>query len=133
MPLIQWSDEFVTGNTRVDAQHQELFRLVNGFHDAIALGQGKETLGPTLESLAQYVLTHFSAEESLMQSANYPDFVRHKGIHDKLAADAKSIIEGYKSGKNVLSVTLSKFLADWIQSHIRNEDKKMIAFVSAKN
>lgn len=131
MPVIQWNDEFKTGHLTVDNQHIELFSMVNDLHESILSGQGKQKTNEILDALANYVIKHFAAEEDLMKSAKYPEYDNHKAIHDSLARQAAEIIEGFKTGKIVLSLTLSRFLGDWIKNHIKIEDKKMITFVNA--
>ena len=110
MAIITWSAKYQTGHTNVDTQHQELFRMVNTLHDGITAGKGRDVMEKTLDDLASYVVKHFKTEESLMVKQGYPDYARHKAIHDKLTKDAVDIITGYKSGKIILSQTLSKFL-----------------------
>lgn len=131
MPVIQWNDEFKTGHLTVDNQHIELFSMVNDLHESILSGQGKQKTNEILDSLANYVVKHFAAEEALMKNANYPEYDNHKAIHDSLARQAAEIIEGFRTGKIVLSLTLSRFLGDWIKNHIKIEDKKMITFVNS--
>ena len=131
MSIITWNDSYNTGHAEVDRQHQELFVMVNVLHQAIIDGKGKEVLGKTLDGLATYVVTHFKTEEGMMVQAKYPGYQVHKAVHDTLTKQAVEIIEGYTSGTSVLSITLSRFLSDWLQHHIDGEDKKMIAFIRA--
>ncbi|MBN2693134.1 hemerythrin family protein [bacterium] len=129
MALVTWNDSFETGDTNVDKQHKELFKMVNDLHESILAGKGKEILVKTLDMLAQYVVIHFKTEEEMMLHYKYPRYVEHKAIHDKLTKEAVDIIENYKSGKLVLSITLSRFLSDWIQNHIKGNDMDMIWFI----
>lgn len=131
MALVTWNDKFKTGNFEVDSQHQELFRMVNELHEAIKEQRGKEVMGKTLDELANYVVKHFKTEEALMAKKGYPELAKHKSIHDILTNEAVEIIQGYKSGKHLLSVTLTQFLSNWIQTHIKDEDMKMINFIKA--
>ena len=131
MTIIAWDEKYRTGYLDVDKQHQELFRMVNELHEAIVAGKGKELMIKTLDGLAKYVVTHFAVEEKLMIEKKYPGFAEHKAKHDKLKVDAVDMIEKYKSGKLALSITVSRFLGDWIQTHILVEDLKMIRFVQS--
>ena len=131
MAIIAWNDSYKTGHAEVDRQHQELFTMVNTLHQAIVDGKGKEVLVKTLDGLATYVVTHFKTEEGMMMQAKYPGYQTHKSVHDTLTKQAVEVIEGYRSGKSVLSITLSRFLSDWLQHHINGEDMKMIAFFKA--
>ena len=133
MKLANFTDDFRTGDPKVDKQHEGLFDMVNTLHDAIMKKQGKEVIVPTLEKLAKYTVEHFATEEALMRKVNYPEFVAHKKAHEGLTNKAVEIIEGYKSGKIVLPMTLSRFLADWLRQHIKGEDKKMIKWVKANS
>jgi hemerythrin len=133
MPLAQWSEAWRTGDDTVDSQHIELFRMVNGLHDAIVAGQGREQLTATLDALAAYVGTHFQTEERLMQQGGYPGFPVHKAKHEELKKNAAKVIDDYRSGRAVLTISLSRFLADWIRHHIDGEDRAMIRYFQARN
>jgi hemerythrin len=112
----------------VDAQHQELFRMVNDLHDAIVAGKGKDVLQPTLEKLAKYTMEHFRSEEALMAEIKYPALGTHKNKHDELTRQVKELVEKYRTGKAVLGVTLSSFLADWLRHHIKEDDMALIKY-----
>jgi len=58
MTFATWDDSFRTDDRFVDAQHQELFRMVNDLYDAIVGGKGKEVLTSTLENLIGYTVEH---------------------------------------------------------------------------
>ena len=133
MSVAKWDDSFKTGHRTVDHQHEELFRLVNNLHDAIVANKAKEFLGPTLDRLAQYTIDHFQAEEALMDRVSYPDRGAHKAKHAALASDVKDLKEKFSSGRAVLSITLSSFLADWLRHHIKQEDMALIKFVNANS
>jgi hemerythrin len=133
MPIVTWSAKYETGNIDVDTQHLELFRIVNFLHDGILAGKEKDVMVKTLEDLANYVAKHFRAEEKLMLREAFPDYAHHKAIHEKLSRDTGAIIDGYRSGKLVLTVALSRFLSDWLQVHIEVEDMRMINFIRNKN
>jgi hemerythrin len=124
-----WNDKYRTGHATVDSQHQRLFGMVNELHEAIVGGKAKEHLSKSLEALAKYCVEHFATEERLMTSQDYPGYVEHKRKHDELTSKATEIITGYQSGKLVLPVTLSQFLADWLRHHIGEEDQKLIGWI----
>lgn len=132
MPFIAWDSKYLTGNAEVDRQHQDLFAMVNALHDAITMAQGKELIIPTIDKLAAYVAKHFKTEESLMKSKNYPHLSEHKFAHDDLARKAAELIDGYRSGKLVLSFTLSRFLGDWLKVHILEEDMKLMTWLRTR-
>lgn len=129
MEIVTWNDSYATGNAMVDSQHKHLFGLVNSLHEAILAQKGKDVLEPTLDKLAKYVVEHFATEERLMREKNYPQFQRHHQKHVELTKQATDIISNFKSGKLTLTMTLSKFLGDWIRHHIHEEDTAMITWL----
>jgi len=131
MAIAMWNDSYKTGHKIVDAQHQELFRMVNELHDAIVAGKGKEILQPTLEKLAKYTIEHFRSEEALMTGVKYPALGTHKRKHDDLTKQVRELVEKFRTGKAVLSITLSNFLADWLRHHIKEDDMALIKYTQA--
>lgn len=129
MAVAIWSDAYLTGDATVDQQHRNLFQMVNDLHEAVVSGKGKDVLKPTLKRLATYTVEHFATEERLMQRAGYPGLPGHKAKHETLAGQATKLIADYDTGKAVLSITLSTFLADWLRHHINEEDKGMITWL----
>ena len=130
MVAIQWDEkQFATGHAVVDKQHRDLFKLVNDLHEAIVAQRSKDVLMPTLERLAKYTVEHFHTEQDLMASLGYPEFAAHKQRHDELTAKVVELMEGYRSGKVTLPVTLSRFLSEWLNHHIKGEDKRMIEWI----
>lgn len=91
MPPITWEDTFKTGNPSVDAQHIELFAMINTLHDAIVARRGSEVLGPTLDKLGAYVVKHFQNEEALMRAKRYPGYADHDiAVRLQSAAEGES-------------------------------------------
>jgi len=133
MDIAIWDDSFKTGHNIVDTQHQELFKMVNQLHAAIVGGHGKEVLIPTLQKLASYTIEHFRSEEELMTAACYPALAEHKKKHEDLAREVGDLMEKYQSGKAVLSITLSNFLANWLRHHIKEDDIALVKFLKNQN
>ena len=132
MNLIDWDNSYRTGHHMVDRQHQELFRMVNDLHRSILAGQGRQVLNSTLEKLVNYTVQHFSAEERLMREVGYPSTSDHMAKHIDLATRVSELVGMYKSGEVVLTITLSRFLADWLKNHIKEDDMALIQFVQKR-
>lgn len=128
MALFNWSAQYETGIFIVDTQHKKLVDAINTLHDAMKDGKGKEKAEATLDFLVDYTVQHFTAEEGLMKQKNYPDFVNHKAVHDKLVSEVKEMRTKYLEGK-ILTMQLSSFLSDWLKNHILGTDKKYVPFL----
>lgn len=58
---------------------------------------------------------------------------RHKTERDRLASQVKEVVAQYEAGALSLPGALSKFLADWLTRHIKEEDMEMISRMRAKS
>ncbi len=129
MTFALWSSDYETGHLEVDRQHRRLFELVNELHDAMAKGHGREALEPALKALAAYTLEHFATEEALMREMGYPNLERHRNQHQVLASQVDELLLRFSKGYLTLPSTLSRFLADWLKHHIREEDMAFIGWM----
>ena len=125
MALFSWNDELNVGNAFIDSDHIKLVKLVNDFHDAMEQGRGNEVIGKVLNNLVIYTKEHFNREEAEMQRIKYPRFLAHKQEHDKLIKEVGELQASFVSGKAMLSIKVSKFLRDWLVTHIQQTDKQL--------
>lgn len=116
----------------MDRQYKHLFTLVNDLHHAIVSGHGRDQVGPVLKELARYTVDHFAMEEALMRERGYPELGRHRGKHEALKAEVVALIGRFDQGEAALPSTLSRFLADWVTQHIKEEDRGLVAWLKAQ-
>jgi hemerythrin-like metal-binding protein len=129
--LFKWSDDFALGNELIDSQHQRLFALLERLQQTLDSNTEKDAIIiATLEKLTDYTQQHFLEEERLMARINYPWFDQHKQQHDELIARVAALKEGFRSGKNPLSLELLVFLKDWLSNHILKEDTKIRDYIN---
>lgn len=131
MALICWSTEYSVEVDSIDKQHQKLFAMLNGLHDAMKVGKGSQRVPLILGELVQYTREHFASEENLMLRAGYPDYDRHKAEHDKLTRDVMQMVRDFEQGKIALTIDMQDFLRQWLQTHIVSSDKKYTAHLRA--
>jgi len=101
--------------------------MVNSFHEAMEQGRGNEVIGKVLHNLVIYTKEHFAREEAEMQRIKYPRYLAHKLDHDKLIGQVADLQNDLSTGKAMLSIQISKFLRDWLQTHIMQTDKLLAA------
>jgi hemerythrin len=130
---LKWDSSLSVGVKLIDDQHQELFRQVNGLLDALMKNQAKEELGKLLGFLGKYTVDHFGAEEKLMAQYKYPDAPAHKKQHaDFVAAFLKLKAEFDARGATpTVSITLNKFVCQWLRDHIGGSDTALGKFLKA--
>ncbi|MBD2176022.1 hemerythrin family protein [Pseudanabaena sp. FACHB-1998] len=131
-PIAAWHTAYETGNLEVDTQHQELFEIVNSLHDAVITSRDFSVLQEILNCLTNHTVEHFHTEEALMMSANYPDYERHKQIHDYLIAKVVNLLHKFRDREASITTDITQFLTEWLTHHIKGEDQKMIQFFQNK-
>jgi hemerythrin len=115
----------------IDKQHQKLFDMLNGLHEAMKVGKGSQTVPLILGKLVQYTREYFASEESLMLRARYTDYGKHKAEHNKLTMEVMQMVRDFEQGKIALSMDLQDFLSQWLQTHIVSSDKKYTCHLQA--
>ncbi len=128
---MQWNDSLVTGHPKIDNEHRKLVELVNRLGEAMSNGHGKDVCGSILDELIRYTATHFATEEALMAAHRYADTATHKAQHAKLVKDVLDFQSKFRAGSVTVSVSLMKFLNDWLVQHIKGSDKALAKALKA--
>ena len=128
MAIFTWDDSIALGIPTIDGQHKALFGWINTLNAAIKNGDGSEAVGEVIWNLITYVTEHFSEEERLMLSYNYPGLAAHRKEHDQFVSRLREIqvdyIDGHEMGENILD-----FLVDWLVCHIKGTDQGYSRFI----
>ncbi|MEJ8838029.1 bacteriohemerythrin [Ramlibacter sp. AN1133] len=112
--IVEWREGFRTGIAEIDAEHQQLFALVKG----LELANAKQLL----HGLVDYVVTHFTHEEELMERSGYPGLHRHVEMHEGLAARVSEFLVSGASWSEHRVQELRTFLNKWLVGHILTHD-----------
>jgi len=120
--LISWNESYSVKVKACDLQHQKLFYLINALQEAMKAGKGRQLAGDIVRDLDQYTVSHFTAEEALLERTNYPRLAEHRKQHQKFISDVKKI-EGDINAGAVVSIALMDVLNDWLVNHIQVMDK----------
>ena len=128
---IAWSSDLETGNEAIDSQHKELFRLTSNVVEACESDKSQEILGDTLNFLASYTVKHFIDEEALQVEYDFPDYERHKKLHEEFKAKVVDLIHQYQEDPQSvdLRVHVNSTIIRWLLQHIKGEDFKIAGFI----
>lgn len=131
MTAFPWDPGLETGHDEIDDQHRSLFALASRLQEALdACPSGDEALvGDAVYALTDYVVQHFGDEQDLMEAAGYPRAALHKDLHDHLTGETMRYAARFMNGEDVELSALAPFVTDWLRSHIRNEDQRMVRFL----
>ena len=128
--MLQWRDALAVGHPNIDGDHQRLLNLINLFETA-----DEENIEKSLFELVQYTRAHFAREEAFQRQVNFPDAVRHKGLHDALAKEAETLLHLWETsprgGQAALTQRIAPFLRGWLIDHIINEDLRLKPYLAA--
>lgn len=131
MAIIQWNDTFSVNVAEIDKQHQKLIAMINELHDAMRQGKSNDVLKPILNGLIEYTGVHFKTEENLFARYKYPEAENHKKAHADFVAKVMDFKTRFESSAVGLSIDVMTFLSNWLQNHIKGEDKKYAPFLNA--
>lgn len=132
MALVTWNPSYSVSVKKLDQQHQRLFALLNTLHEAMRQGKGQAIVQDTLRELATYAVTHFRAEEELLQKTNYPGFAAHQAEHQSFVARVNQFTEDLKAGRNTSAIAVVGFIKDWLAEHILRTDRSYSAYLNAR-
>lgn len=131
----QFTKDLETGNRVIDAEHRQLIDAVNALLDACGKGQGRTQLLTTANFLLNYTQKHFADEEAIQVKSHYPDYQRHKKIHDEFKQTAADFVKKIEAeGPTVGNVgQINTLLGGWLLKHIKGEDKKLAAYLKSNS
>ena len=133
---ITWRDDMATGAPTLDADHQQLFRIVNTIELAMSARRW-DLAAQAMDLLLRYVDEHFPKEEAIMEAVGFPDLDRHKRAHIDLTAKSRYLTQRFKAAKTpedrtAIAETIQTFLDDWLLNHVIKEDVKIKPLVPKK-
>jgi len=133
--LITWSNKFSCGIKLLDEQHKGLVALVNELFNHVTGDEKQEYdyFNRVIGEAVKYVKIHFATEEKMMLAANLPDYATHKKAHVHFILTVAEKINNYNTAKRFNLFTFTKFLKDWILSHIALTDKQCFEQITNHN
>lgn len=132
MALFQWDDSLSVGIVEIDRQHKQLVEMIGKLNEEMRKGKGKDVLEKILTGMVNYALMHFETEEKYFLKYGYPDTENHRQIHRVFVDKVSDFRKQFSDGRKGLTIDVMDFLMDWLQKHIKGEDKKYAPFLIAK-
>ncbi len=132
MSILQWDESISMHIPLIDQQHKGLIDWINKLDEAVRNNEGASLLDETLQKLINYTVEHFTAEEHLMISYDFPGFTSHRQEHDCFVQKLSEIQGGWHNSEEASAKTL-EFLVSWIVCHIKGTDQNYARFILEKN
>lgn len=125
MAYFEWADDMVIDNGPIDADHQQLVKLVNALHTATSEGRGHEVIENILTELLGYTQEHLQREEQIMATLKFPHTKGHLHGHSQFICQLQALHQRFQQGSVAVPSQLSTLLRDWLSLHIRRSDKEL--------
>jgi hemerythrin-like metal-binding protein len=122
MVFLEWDESLALHLPAIDSQHKELIGWIKALNDAVLKGEGAQVIDDVLQKLVGYVQEHFSYEERLMLSHNFPGFTSHRQEHDFFVTRLGDMQAKFTNGEE-LSIKTLDFLILWTINHIKGTDQ----------
>ncbi|QQO08565.1 bacteriohemerythrin [Breznakiella homolactica] len=124
--LVTWSSTFSVGIKIIDDQHKGLLDLTNDlFNHCIGDEEAeREYFKKVVKQLVDYVKLHFSTEEVIMREMKFAGLPDHKREHDAFVLKVVQQVKDFNEGKKFALPAFTKFLKNWVLTHIAISDKQ---------
>lgn len=128
---IPWGPQYHIGVSKMDEEHQILVNKINILIESMNTDD-YDIIEKDFTDLANYVVEHFTDEETFMREIKYPQFESHKKIHENLINNMQSF-NAQITQKDLDKRELSSFLQNWLITHILGVDMKYADFNNKRN
>jgi hemerythrin-like metal-binding protein len=125
MELIQWREEFCTGISGVDFEHQKLIEEINSVYQLIDDQADSQAVVDRLGDIYGSISAHFALEEQMMRKHGYDQYQQHAADHNRLLDDIVDITDDYESSGKVDDQVFKQKLNDWFQNHFKTHDARL--------
>jgi len=126
---MKWSSLFSVGIVSIDKEHKNIVDLINKLEASSVRGTARESISQIFDDLFDYTVHHFTHEEKLFDTYNYPDKEKHKKIHIDILNKVKEL---NKDSKHINVESVSAFLRGWIKHHFCVVDQNYSKFLIEK-
>jgi len=128
--LVAWSHKLSCGIQLIDDQHKELVALVNDMFKHATGNQTQEHdyFNRVIKEVVNYVKVHFATEEKIMLATKFSGYAEHKKAHESFILAVVANIKDFESKKRLTLSSFTRFLKEWILSHIAVMDKQYFEY-----
>ena len=137
MEALVWDDSCVIQIPLIDERNQKFMELAVRLQELNAIKRKKEEdfdkIAEALADIMEFARLHFSEEEKILVSKQYPELNQHKREH-------KSFIKKVMGFRRILSEEPGKvaddaleFVQEWLPRHIKEEDARYAPFLRVQS
>jgi hemerythrin-like metal-binding protein len=123
---IAWKDCYTVGDRLLDAQHREIFEVINRLYlpmQGATPGLAAERI---LDRLIRSTRTHFDHEEARQKETAFAQVEAHQALHQAMLQRMLDLRSRFTS---LPAQEILEFLRDWWLTHIQSEDRKYVTYL----
>jgi hemerythrin len=90
--------------------------------------QERDYFNRVIQEVVRYVKVHFATEEKIMTATRYSGYDAHKKAHESFVVTVAQNIKDYQDGKRLTLSTFTRYLKDWVLTHIAVMDKQYFEY-----
>jgi hemerythrin len=117
-----WKNSYSVGVQSLDSQHQAIMRGLNELHEEMIDGKSNDAVAPLVRNLVSIASAHFSAEENLMESTQFPGLADHRAKHQELSQKISDFIARHDMGDRAAYSQFLYFVRAFMTQHMLKED-----------
>ncbi|MFC1744756.1 bacteriohemerythrin [Candidatus Riflebacteria bacterium] len=123
MSLVELESVLKVGIKTIDADHAQLFTILNKLYDAYQAELERAILEDTVNELSHYTIYHFSNEEKILKENGYPRLEEHLNQHQFFTEKIQDFRKTIKKGNTRIGLDVLAFIKDWLLGHIQKSDR----------
>jgi len=131
LSLLHWKIRYSGEENVLDNERDTMLAILDSLHAAALKGGMQFGASEQLSKIARLSSEHFSAEEALMESTNYPELSAHTTTHRELTATLCDLMDRHHEGDGAPYFQLLRSVLDRFQNHLKQEDRKYALWLNA--
>lgn len=126
---LDWNQEFESGCTPVDVQHQNLFAICNDLLEAITSGQPDAKVTEIAQELTDHMIIHFRDEAALFCNTDYPNAEAHSREHNSLIQEMRSALTKFQNKQATVGDVFNLLVIKIVREHILTMDREFFPYI----
>ena len=128
--FMPWQEHYSLRHHELDTQRKRFLSIINDLHASLEAKHEDKAIKAVIDRLAQFSKLYFGREEELMKRHGFPDVANHRLLHNRFAQETSQLSKMFPGA--VTGPELLRFLKNWWVSHVYEEDKKCVPYLSQR-
>jgi diguanylate cyclase (GGDEF)-like protein/hemerythrin-like metal-binding protein len=126
-----WQEGYECGEPGIDAEHRELFGLVNALIDASLTTADRDgDAAHAFDRLHEHIATHFAHEETLLAEHGFTQLEAHRRAHAGLLRRARTLRREWQNHAAGLGAIVEFLAGDVVARHLFKMDRDFFPLFS---